>query len=328
MTILITNLINAAQKLLARAGVQLVKTSRIAAEGELLSALLHEAALAERMARDLHTPRKKGQPLATGLIFSFNRPLQLELLLRSYYALAQNPQPLIVQFGAKGDEFAAAYAEVAKLYPKVQFVREEKFRDTLLTILNSLTTPKLFFLVDDIVFTRPTDMAAFASLDTATTLPTLRMAPTFTHSYTANQRQKPPSFRPTQGGMLAFTWYEAGNEWAYPMSVDGNLFDTAEVTVMSRIAKAPNTYEGALMRFAAAYRNRTGLCFPEPIILNNPCNKVQTEVANRAGSVTPEDLLRRWQSGERIAHEPFLNYPNTSPHVEVPLSFEPRPRKG
>lgn len=324
--VLKNNIINAVQRLLGRVGVVMVKQSRRAEEGDLLAALLAEAEAAEALRRGFDKPLKKGSPEATGVIFSFNRPVQLELLLRSYAHYVKNPQPLVVQYGAKGEAFAQAYAQVAKLYPSVRFVREEKFRDTLNTLLASLKTPKIFFLVDDILFTRPTDMASFAALDTAKYLPTLRLAPILNYSYTAAQRQLPPTFRKGPNHMLAFTWYEAGNEWAYPMSVDGNLYSTAALTVMSRIApfKAPNSYEGALMRFAPAFAKKEGLCFEYPKILNNPCNIVQSEVHNRAGDQSAESLLERWHAGERIALAPFDAYPTTSPHMEVPLTFEPR----
>ncbi len=330
MYVLKNRLIHLIQQGAGRFGLSVRKTAAVIEDQALLAALLAEASAAEAMRRGFDTPMKNKAPeatgQATGIIFSFNRPVQLELLLRSYFTLAQNPVPLIVQYGAKGEAFKAAYAEVAALYPQVTWVAEERFRPTLEGVLAGLTTPKVFFLVDDIVFIRPTDMAAFAALPVDTAVPSLRLAPTLNYSYTSAQAQQPPQFRPGAGEMLSFTWGEQWNEWSYPMSVDGHLFSTAEVCVMARTAayKAPNSFEGALMRFAPAFMGRQGLCFAAPKIFNNPCNKVQSEVANLAGSISPESLLARWQAGERLALAPYLDLHVTAPHMERDLVFEAR----
>jgi hypothetical protein len=326
MYLLKNRLITTLQKLAARGGLSVRKMAVVAEDQALLGALLAEAAAAEAVRRGFDKPVKKGAPEATGIIFSFNRPVQLELLLRSYFTLVQNPMPLVVQYGAKGESFKAAYAEVAALYPQVRWVAEEKFRPTLERVLAGLTTPKVCFLVDDIVFIRPVDMAAFAALPVDTAVPSLRLAPTLNYSYTSAQAQQPPRFTPAAGGMLSFAWGEQWNEWSYPMSVDGHLFSTAEVCVMARTApyKAPNSFEGALMRFASAFMGRQGLCFDKPKIFNNPCNKVQSEVANLAGTISPESLLARWQAGERLALAPYLDLHVTAPHMERELVFEAR----
>jgi hypothetical protein len=178
------------------------------------------------------------------------------------------------------------------------------------------------------VFTREVDIAAFAALDPLVTVPCLRLAPTLSYCYTSQMAQMPPRFTAFDGAedMMAFAWGEQGNEWDYPLSVDGNLFDTAEMTVMSRVLpyKAPNTYEGALMRFAPVFRKRTGLCFARPKLMNVPCNKVQDEVANKAGDVSPEFLLAKWKEGLMINPLPFADYPNVGPHEEVRFSFGKR----
>jgi hypothetical protein len=328
MYVLKNRLIHLVQQGAGRLGLVVRKATAVVEDQALLGALLAEAAAAEAVRRGFHKPTKKGAPEATGVIFSFNRPIQLELLLRSYLTLGQNPVPLVVQYGAKGEAFKAAYAEVAALYPQVTWVAEEKFRPTLEGVLAGLQTPKVFFLVDDIVFIRPTDMAAFAALPVDTAVPSLRLAPTLNYSYTSAQAQQPPRFAPAAGGMLSFKWGEQWNEWSYPMSVDGHLFSTAEVCVMARVApyKAPNSFEGALMRFAPSFMARQGLCFAEPQLFNNPCNKVQSEVANLAGTISPESLLARWQAGERLALAPYLDLHVTAPHMERELVFEHRPR--
>lgn len=330
MGIWLNRAIIAAQNVARQNGVTFLKNSRYDEEWGLSGALLAEAANAERDKRGLKTDKPGKAGWCTGVVFSFNRPVQLHLLLASYYRMAKAPAPLVVQYGAKGEAFEAAYKDVAALFPQVEFVREKGFKDTLQGVLAGIATPRVFFLVDDIVFTRRLDMAEFGALNPLECIGCLRLAPTLSYSYTSQVAQKAPPFRSFgKGELLAFDWEVEANEWSYPMSVDGNLFDTAEITVMSRISayKAPNSYEGALMRFAPVMKRRPGVCYAQPRLMNVPCNKVQDEVANVAGDVSPEFLLAQWHEGLAIDPAPFENYANRGPHEEVTFRFVAREGK-
>lgn len=287
-----------------------------------------------REAAALYRPRLK-DPSAVGIVFSFNRPVQLHALLASYFHYAKHPARLIVQYRAtEGSLASTIYAEVQKLFANypVTFVRESTCRGTLLEILAGLTEQKLFFLVDDDIFIRPVEMAAFTAINPLEYVPSLRMGPHLNYSYTMKVPQLPPALQnaPHHPGMLMWNWGSAGNEWAYPFSVEGHLFDTAEIVMMTRATpfKAPNTYEGLLMTFSGLAKNRPGLCYPQSKLLNIPANKVQTENNNHAGEshgVSPEEFLARWQSGEQINPTAFENLIPTMPHQEVPFHFIKRP---
>lgn len=270
----------------------------------------------------------------TGYVFSFNRPVQLHACLASYFHHAQNPTPLIVQYGATTPEADKAYTEVKALMKgnPVTFVKETTCRETLLAELAKLTTPKIFFLMDDIVFINPVDMVQFTAINPLEYVPTLRMHPGLTTCYTMNMPQHPPTtLAPSKAhkGMLQWAWGDAANEWDYPCSLDGNLFDTAEVVMIARASpfKAPNSLEGVIHGFAAALRPRAGLCYAKPVLFNNPCNRVQTEIANRAGETqafSPEQFLAEWAKGNRIHFEALQGIPAEAPHHEVAFTFIPR----
>lgn len=309
----------------AAAGGTLVSTNAFSLIAHQRLALLTEAA-------NLYRPTLKGKG-ATGIVFSFNRPVQLHATLASYLHYAQNPSPLIVQYRSTDTDATKAYDALKKLFAKapITWVEETTCRATLLEILNGLTTPKLFFLVDDDIFTGPVDMAAFTAIDPLAFVPTLRMHPKLSQSYTMRMPQAAPALTPSKAhkGMLQWAWGAAGNEWDYPYSVEGHLFDTAEIVMMSRSSpfKAPNTYEGVLHSFAAYARSRPGLCYPQAVLFNNPCNKVQTENANHAGltnAMSPEVMLEQWNKGLRIAYEDYAGLEAKAPHQEEPLRFIPR----
>ncbi|MCP5404908.1 MAG: hypothetical protein H6922_01600 [Pseudomonadaceae bacterium] len=312
-----------AQSLALKAGAMLVPQPQHALWQYQRLALLAEAAELYRETLP-HTG-------ATGYVFSFNRPVQLHACLASYFHHAANPVPLVVQYEATYPEAAKVYGEVEALMKDkpVTFVKETTCRDTFLATFAKVATRKVFFLMDDIVFLNPVDMAQFTGIDPLAFVPTLRMHPGLSRCYTMNAPQPPPATlapSKTHVPMLQWTWGDAGNEWDDPMSLDGNLFDTAEVMMIARasIWKAPNSLESAMKGFAAAMRPRPGLCYAKPVLVNNPCNRVQTEVDNRAGeesAFSPEQFLAAWAKGQRIHFEALAGTSTTGPHQEFPFGF-------
>lgn len=276
---------------------------------------------------------------AVGYVFSFNRPTQLHALLVSYFHHVKNPAPLIVQYAAKGKGMAAAYADIQKIFAKqpVTFVTETTCRETFLVTLLNIKQPKLFFLVDDDIFIRPVDLKPFCAINPLDYVPSLRLAPHLSYSYTMKLPQPAPQTLKKSAkypAMFQFDWGDEANEWNYPFSVEGHLFDTAEIVAMSLASpfKAPNTLEGVLHSFADVCRppnGRPGLCYTTSKLVNNACNKVQTENNNHAGEtvdLSPEYLLEQWQKGLMVDVMALANFANHSPCQEIPLQFIPRPK--
>lgn len=251
---------------------------------------------------ELVAEAEKGmKPGVTAIVCSKDRALQMYTLLATYFELVKNPAPLVIIYNASTAAHAKAYAQVAKAFEKapvpVEWVKETTFREAINEVLAKIKTRNMFFLVDDIVLIRPLDLKLAAEIDAYNSILSFRLSPHLRRSYTMNVPQLPPAFKPAPEGkeLLEFKWYEAGNEWSYPYSMDGHVFPTAEIRVITRLAtfKAPNTYEGALMEFADLAEHRRGLCYRESQILNLPLNRVQNEVENIAGNVSPEYLLEQ-----------------------------------
>ena len=265
-----------------------------------------------------------------GLIFSFNRPVQLQALLNSYLRHVKNPAPIIVQYGAMDEKAAVVYKQVEEVFSNknITFVKEKTCRETLLEILQKTKMPKIFFLVDDIVFIRDFDMAEFGKINPLKNIASLRMAPHLNYCYTMKVDQKPPALAESKfyKDMLTWNWGDEGMEWNYPFSVDGHLFDTAEILMMTRSAffKAPNSYEGLLSGFRMLADDRLGLCYKEAKLFNIPCNKVQSENDNIAGEnneFSTEEFLKKWEEGFEIDIAVLDDFKNTSPHQEVEIKF-------
>lgn len=266
----------------------------------------------------------------TGIVVSKDRALQLYSLLRTYRDLVSNPVALTVIYSTSTVAHSEAYEEVKHLFsevnPKIDFVREiDNFSATINHVLRKIKTRNIFFLVDDIVFIRHVDLAFATELDTSRYVLSLRHSPALTRSYTANVTQLPPKFSefPDAPELLQFRWFEEGNEWSDPWSLDGQVLSTAEVRVMTRVSDfvAPNTYEAALKTFNNLCVERRGLCYPESKILNLPINRVQNEIDNLSGDISPEFLLSQWNKGMMLDTEELRSHIPKSPHEEHAVSF-------
>lgn len=288
---------------------------------------------ARRFARALAGARagEQGAPRAEGVVFSKDRPLQLAALLASYAELVKDPPPLHVVYRASDERYRAAYEEALRTTaaPLGEVVAERRFRDDLLALLDRMTATRVFFLVDDIVFVRPVDLAPLLALDPARYVPSLRLAPHLTRCYTHAKAQPVPAFLDGAApgeGLLAWRWRDGALDWSYPLSVDGHLFSTAEIRLLAHGTRfvAPNSFEGALQEHREHFLDRLGVCFRESRIVNVPVNKVQGEFENRFGNVDAATLLEVWRSGRRLDHRRLYGLVNESAHQELELAFVDR----
>ena len=275
----------------------------------------------------------KLEPGLTGVVFSKDRALQLYTLLHSYFRLVENPAPLFIIYDVTTDGHAKAYRQIEDTLEnsvvKVTFIREKSnFCHVLQDILSKIHTKNVFFLVDDIVFIRKIDLRLASAIDPFQTILSLRHSPHLRRSYTAGVDQNPPNFTPYQenSGLVCFEWFEQGNEWSDPWSVDGQVLSTAEVRILTLVSdfKAPNTYEAALKTFNDIVKGRNGMCYTESKILNLPINRVQDETENYSGNISTEYLLKQWNKGLMLDLSLLDDHIPQSPHEELPVKFVSR----
>ena len=265
---------------------------------------------------------------AEGVVFSKDRPLQLHALLYSYYDRVTDAVPLKVLYSCSNDSYKKAYSEVSSLFDKklITWHEENSFQKDLLNILHSIKSSKIFFLVDDIVFTHKVCMTNFTNCNTDKYVPSLRLGENIQKCYMRKTTQKQPIFRElinSSSNKLVWLWKSGQDDWGYPLSVDGNLFSTTEMTAMAKIATytSPNKFERALQNFNELFLERYGICYRQSTLVNIPHNKVQTDFNNDSGSHDPRILLEAWNSGKRFNTEILSGFVNESPHQELPLDL-------
>ncbi|MDQ8195147.1 hypothetical protein QEH59_11975 [Coraliomargarita sp. SDUM461004] len=309
------------QPLLKRVGLRLAREKDYQ-QTQKLNALLR------RLINHAKTSSKTDSDSITFCIFSKDRALQLDGLLRSMLCHIQGSYSIQVIYSASNDQHARAYQEAAEELKRpdlIQWTQENNFSDDLIQQLKAIQTEFVCFLVDDIVFIRPIDLDALDRPKIRKGIVSLRLGRNIDYCYTKQKTMQLPDLRPANDSndLLQFDWTRGTYDWAYPLSVDGHIFLTSEIqiTVEHLNFRAPNSFERALQILTPLYQARAGYCFASPIILNIPLNRVQGENDNISGTITPEYLLQKWQSGQRLHFEQLADIHTQSVHEEVEISF-------
>ncbi|MDD5722184.1 MAG: hypothetical protein PHY29_00445 [Syntrophales bacterium] len=277
---------------------------------------------------------KSGEYPAECVIFSKDRALQLHALLTTYQEKVASPVPLYVLYHTTNTSHQKAYEDVITLCAdrQISFIKQEhenSFRKDLLHLLEALTAEKVFFLVDDIIFTEEFNMADLVKFDMDKFVPSLRMGANLRRCYTINDEQPLPSFMPDiikDTDKIVWRWDQGAHDWSYPVSLDGHFFSTREITTMIRLIdfSAPNTLEDQLQKFRHFFSFRLGVAYKKSKIVNIPCNKVQKEIKNLYGDIHQDFLLERWQQGYQLDIGNLYGFINESAHQEISPDFTRR----
>lgn len=90
-------------------------------------------------------------PKITNIVFSINRPMQLDAYLTSLYRCfnAKNFQTIVLW---KPQKFTPEYEQLFAKFDNVTVVREQNFSADLLTIIQNVQTEYILFGIDDVIF--------------------------------------------------------------------------------------------------------------------------------------------------------------------------------
>jgi len=274
--------------------------------------------------KEIHLSWKVSHPSSiSAVVFSKDRAMQLHALLASFFDTKVGECEIFVIYKSSTAEHKKAYEVVSRIFgEKVKFVDQEKypaFRDCLELVVSQSPKGKLFFLVDDIVFTEVVDYQLLASLDLSETVFSLRMGEHLDYSYVVDASQPLPKALVHTDGYLRWQWSAGRLDWGYPLSVDGHVFSTDEVRLWIKYFEfgSPSSFENSLQKLKYIYRNKQGMSFRKARIVNIPANKVQDEVNNLHGTTHQDDLLRQWLDGMAIDHRKFRGWVNHSVHQEA-----------
>ena len=258
-----------------------------------------------------------------------DRAMQLDALLRSFLLNKIGDCKIIVIYKVSNDKHKKAYSEVVKRFNDAVIFREEDtspFKNLVLQCVDEINTDKIFFLVDDLVFTHKIDFNDLVKVDTNKYIFSLRMGEHLNFSYVVNKTQKLPKFIKKDKNYIYWKWGDSELDWAYPLSVDGHIFNRLEIKSLIEFCdfKAPNSLENSLQVEKELFSYKIGMSCTQASIVNNPCNKVQDEIDNLYGLMHQNDLLKIWQDKKQIDIRKFQGHVNKSVHEYIEFEFENR----
>ena len=280
--------------------------------------------------------------MITSIIFSKDRPLQLDLTLKSISKNFSQSTSNIVIYDCS-PEFEETYVKLKEEHPNVQWWRQGQslFRD-IWTAIGSSDNNLICFCTDDgIMFSESPDIppTLFTNAPHVGCL-SLRMG--LNINSRSHLGETFPDLPQEDLVMLNKNWLiwsttmcRYGSYWSYRLSVDGHIFRKKEMfDMVSELVyleghkgwkQNPNEFEAALQRFwtsgpqfMVSHRNS--------VYLNSPNNKVSTScLDNSSGDehdYSSQKLLRLFMEGKRINLDLLdtnILSQITCPHTEIDI---------
>lgn len=266
--------------------------------------------------------------MITTIVFSRDRAMQLDLLLRSM----PDGFDTTVLWKATTDGHETAYLTCAREHPEAAFYMESP--DGLVWRAKDILEDAdvlACFLTDDSVFYRQPEIPE--TLRDGWLCHSFRLGLNTTWCYPHARPQTFPGGRlgslPLPG--ISWRWDRGDGDFGYPASLDGHLFRAAHLrrALMTCNPQAnPNRIEEHLDRWVRA---RLAAEFPlmtaetQSSLVGIPVNRVNETNPNRYGDLHPvsaDDLCARYLNGERIAFDRMDFSDVRGAHQEIPLEFE------
>lgn len=251
------------------------------------------------------------------ICFSKDRSAQLDLFIRSFEYYSKEKCDIKIIYTYSNDEFKKGYDKLINYYIDIDFIKETDFKNDILKNID-LDKKYTTFFVDDIIFKNEfsindKEFEKFES-DKSILCLSLRLHPRLTFCYAANIPMMPTN-------NTLFEWFNKTGDYNYPMSLDGHIFRTEEIyTLLMKLDyKNPNQLE--LYLSMNPINKPKMLCYNNSIIINNPCNKVQTNNPNKHGNIDAKYINDRYLDEYIIDLDEYKGIDNESCHKELPIKF-------
>lgn len=277
--------------------------------------------------------RGMASALISSLIFSRNRPAQLDALLMSLERNAPGVFDITVLWRSTSPEFYRGYLRLLEINSYASILEHEgDFRTDVMRYLPE-RGPVVFFTDDSILY-RPlpsipdvfgADLAAFS----------LRLGANTTRCYPHNRDQRVPDqfetlWWPDEAAnqTAMWDWREADGDFGYPASLDGHIMLATDVRHMigNQGFTNPNTLEDVLAFHARGRLPHALAAFGQSCLVGIPANRVaDTHDTNRAGDLSSysiETLNSLFLDGYRVNIDAMDWTLVDGAHSEIPLVLE------
>jgi len=250
------------------------------------------------------------------IVFSYNRPAQIDLFLRSLKKFTDFKDVNVSYMHTK--EYQKGYERVIKDNPDVNFVyRKKPLKYYVEKWLDSQYTA--FFCDDDIFISRvrqDDDIFQRFIDDSSILCLSLRMGANVNYCFDMNEWVKVPSFLQNK-----WEWQDYPHDWGYPMSVSGHVYRSNEILeVLDFDYTTPTNMESQMSQ--RPINKPYMICYPEQKVVESPINIVQTECdTNRTGDVSVKWLNDEFMKGQEVDLDNVLKQEFNSPHQLIDIKW-------
>lgn len=269
------------------------------------------------------------------LIFSKDRPAQLDLLLQSirdYFPVANTG--INVLYKSTHREYGIGYETIARKYRNVNMIAEQSFKNDTIVIINSFSEKHCMFFADDEIFINEPDMMALMSAFTDdVACISLRLGKSVNYCQPARKSMELPQFS-KDDKILKWNWTQGDlfTDWHYPRSLIGTIHRTSTIQqLMSNPAvefRNPNEMECAFAPISADTSRPNMVSMPHSCIVSIPANIISNLTNTPNMGIDPMQITQQYNAGWRIWPGEFYGMKNNnSCFPEIPYVMH-RPRIG
>jgi hypothetical protein len=271
------------------------------------------------------------------IIFSRNRPLQLDLCLKTLLNHCTDilQQSEITVLYRNDEEYRKSFGNLMSEFPQISFKKEKNFKKDLLSVLsnesniswgkNSPTIPDFVtFIVDDQIFTENFSMSVVEDcLDKNKDCIgfSLRLGKNCVRCFPYDCEQTVPKTEKVSKNIVKYNWQEAEYDFNYCLELSASTYRINDLIEMLDICDydSPNSLESIMS--SCFYKDKPNLLmFAKSSSFSYPMNKVQISHPNRSGDFNPDTLRLIYEKGGRFESKQFDGYVSSGAH-EIPESI-------
>lgn len=260
------------------------------------------------------------------IIFSKNRPSQIDLLIRSIKKMIKGNFSISVIYTYSNKIFLEGYRKLIELNKDIEFLSEKKghLKSQILNVIKNSDSKYISLLVDDIVFINKFEIEQITKLLKNLDTFSLRLGKNIKWSYANQKVQIQPNFIFNNKKKNNFLiWDSKKNinlgDWSYMFSLDGNIFHNTELFLITKLIRfdTPNQYETQGNILASLLFRKYG-AFRISKLLNIPDNIVQNDYTNRSEMNNPEYHINKFMNNNILCLKNILaNKKQISTHVKI-----------
>ena len=267
--------------------------------------------------------------MINGIIFSKDRAAQLDLLVKSIDKNAKDIFELKVIYTYSNEEFEKGYEKVIERYPQVKWVKQtDNFKeDVIMCLTNTECEHTTFFTDDDIIYRKveENDLVKNIVEDKDCFCFSMRLGKNVNWCYTMHcDNVLKEDFEDDK--FIRWNWHVHYMDFAYPLSVDGHIFRTNEITKLTKKVQFhnPNSFEASLQIFQN-FPKKNMWAYKHSVLVNTPSNIVQSTFPNthaKQHGVTAKELNDKFLAGSVILLDEidFSEIKGCHQELELPMS--------